>query len=309
MPTYRFRALTREGGEVRGERLAASAEALRTELMARGWLLGRARPVRRAGRWLARRGVSWEALLLFNQELTALLRAGLSVPEALATTAGRGDAGRLGLTPQKPLKRAFEQNPQAVRKWLDEEYPAIREQAKAEDAEIHWGDEMGLRADHQAGRSWGKRGVTPVIPATGQRFGCNMISTITNRGRLSFTVFQGKFNAPLCIDFLRRLVKSSPRKVFLIADRHPVHRSRAVARWLEQHQHRIRLFFLPGYSPELNPDELPGQDVKTNALGRRRPRSLSEMMYQVRSFLWSTQRNPDKVRRYFHAPQARYAVD
>jgi type IV pilus assembly protein PilC len=96
MPTYRFRALTREGGEVRGERLAASAEALRTELMARGWLLGRARPVRRAGRWLGRRGVSWEALLLFNQELTALLRAGLSVPEALATTAERGDAGRLG---------------------------------------------------------------------------------------------------------------------------------------------------------------------------------------------------------------------
>jgi transposase len=216
---------------------------------------------------------------------------------------------RWGFTPQKPLKRAFEQNPQAVAKWLNEEYPAIREQAKAEGAEIHRGDEMGLRADHQAGRSWGKRGATPVIPGTGQRFGCNMISTITNRGRLSFMVFKGKFNAPLCIDFLRRLVKSSPRKVFLIADRHPVHRSRAVARWLEQHQHQIRLFFLPGYSPELNPDELLNQDVKSNALGRLRPRSLPEMMYQVRSFLWSTQRNPDKVRRYFHAPQARYALD
>ncbi len=223
-------------------------------------------------------------------------------------TAGRY-LRRWGFTPQKPLRRAFEQNPEAVRKWLAEEYPAIREQARAEGAEIHWGDEMGLRADHQAGRSYGKRGRTPVIPGTGQRFGCNMISAITNRGRLAFMVFQGRFTAPLCIDFLRRLVRSSPRKVFLIVDRHPVHRSRALHRWLNAHQHQIRLFFLPTYSPELNPDELLNQDVKTNALGRQRPGTLTEMIHRVRSFLWSTQKNPDKVRRYFHAPQARYALD
>ena len=216
---------------------------------------------------------------------------------------------RWGFTPQKPLRRAFEQNPQAVRKWLDEEYPAIREQARAENAEIHWGDEMGLRADHQAGRSYGKRGQTPVVPGTGQRFGCNIVSTITNRGRLAFMVFEGRFNAALCIDFLRRLVRTAPRKVFLIVDRHPVHRSRELHRWLKTHQHQIRLFFLPTYSPELNPDELLNQDVKTNALGRQRPGTLAEMIYRVRSFLWSTQKNPAKVQRYFHAPQARYAMD
>lgn len=216
---------------------------------------------------------------------------------------------RWGFTPQKPLKRAYEQNPEAVRHWLDTEYPAIRKQAKAEGAEIHWGDEMGVRADHQAGRSYGRRGHTPVVPGTGQRFGCNMISTITNRGTLAFMVFEGKFNAEVFLRFLRRLLRTSERKVFLILDRHPVHRSAAVRRWFEQHQERIRLFFLPGYSPELNPDELLNQDVKSNAVGRRRARSRSELVYFLRSFLWSTQKKPDKVRRYFHETHVRYAMD
>ena len=216
---------------------------------------------------------------------------------------------RWGFTPQKPLNRAYEQNPEAVEKWLSEEYPAIREQAKTEGAEIHWGDEMGVRSDHQAGRSFGKKGKTPVIPTTGKRFRCNMISTITNRGKLAFMVFEGRFNAEVCIGFFRRLIRHSTHKVFLIIDRHPVHRSRAVARWLEKHEGQIRMFFLPGYSPELNPDELLNNDVKTNAVGRKRARNLPELKYNIRSFLWSTQKNPQKVRRYFHKPAVRYALD
>src|SRR5207245_1570018 len=100
-----------------------------------------------------------------------------------------------GLTPQKPVRRAYEQNPAAVRRWLKKEYPAIRAQAKREKAEIHWGDEMGLRSDHPAGRSYGRRGQTPVVPGTGQRFRCNLISAITNRGRLAFMVFHQRFTA------------------------------------------------------------------------------------------------------------------
>ena len=213
-----------------------------------------------------------------------------------------------GFTPQKPVRRAYEQDSAAVRRWLVEQYPRIRRRAKAEKAEIHWGDEMGLRSDHQVGTSYGRRGKTPVIAGTGQRFGCNMISAITNRGRLSFMVFRRRFTAPVFVTFLRRLVRQVGRKVFLIVDRHPVHRSRAVERWLAEHPERLRLFYLPGYSPRLNPDELLNQDVKSNAVGRRRPQDQHEMMGAVRSYLRSTQKQPQIVQRYFHQQDVRYAA-
>jgi transposase len=216
---------------------------------------------------------------------------------------------RWGFTPQKPLRRAYERNPAAVQKWLDEEYPTIRRAAKREQAEIHWGDEMGLRSDHQTGTSYGRRGQTPVIPGTGQRFRCNMISTITNRGRLAFMVFKKRFTADVMIQFMRRLVRHNPQKVFLIVDGHPVHRSRKVKRWIEKHCKQIRLFRLPDYSPELNPDELLNQDVKSNAVGRQRPRDQQEMIGQVRSYLRSTQRQPDIVRRYFQEEHVAYAAE
>ena len=214
-----------------------------------------------------------------------------------------------GFTPQKPLRRAYEQDPEAVRRWLEEEYPAIHKQAKAEKAEIHWGDEMGMRSDHQAGRSYGRKGKTPVVPATGQRFGCNVISTITNRGRLSFMMFKQRFTASVAIEFLGRLVRHVGRKVFVIWDGHPVHRSRKVKRWVAEHRDRIRMFFLPGYSPQLNPDELLNQDVKTNAVGRQRPKDQPEMMDNVRSYLRSTQRRPDIVKAYFQEEHVRYAAE
>ena len=139
-----------------------------------------------------------------------------------------------GLTPQKPVRRAYEQNPVAVRRWLEDEYPAIRELARQDQAHIHWLDEMGLRSDHQAGRSYGRRGQTPVVFGTGQRFRCNMISSITNRGRLAFMIFRQRFTARVFLNFLRRLLRltrKTRRKVFLIADGHPVHKSRSVSRW------------------------------------------------------------------------------
>lgn len=215
---------------------------------------------------------------------------------------------RWGFTPQKPLRRAYERNPKAVQKWLDEEYPAIAREAKKQGAEIHWGDEMGLRSDHQAGTSYGRKGKTPVVPGTGRRFGCNMISTVTNRGRLSFMVYTRRFNADVMIEFLRRLVRQSTRKTFLIVDGHPVHRSKKVKAWTARHADRIELFRLPAYSPDLNPDELLNQDVKTNALGRRRPRDQTEMVDDVRGYLRSTQKLPHLVARYFRHPSVAYAA-
>jgi len=213
-----------------------------------------------------------------------------------------------GLTPQKPLRRAYERDPVAVKRWLEEQYPGIEKQAKAEKAEIHWGDQMGLRSDHQTGTSYGRRGRTPVIPGTGQRFRCNMMSTITNRGHLAFMVFKERFTSAVCLRFLRRLVRQSRRKVFLIVDRHPVHRSAKVKRWLATHHRNISLFFLPAYSPDLNPDEFLNQDVKSNALGRRRPANQTDMITGVRAYLHSTQRQPGIVMSYFHADSVCYAA-
>jgi len=213
-----------------------------------------------------------------------------------------------GLTPQKPLRRAYERDPVAVQRWLDTEYPAIVKQAKAQKGQIHWGDQMGLRSDHQTGTSYGRRGQTPVIPGTGQRFRCNMMSTIMNRGQLAFMVFKERFTAAVCLRFLRRLVRQARRKVFLIVDRHPVHRSAKVKRWLAANPKKIALFLLPGYSPELNPDEFLNQDVKSNALGRQRPANQTEMIAGLRSYLRSTQRQPELVKSYFHAEPVRYAA-
>ena len=186
-------------------------------------------------------------------------------------TVGR-DLKRWGLTPQKPLRRAYEQerlikgggdrrpttSPKAVKQWLEVDYPAIVKLAKQQGAQIHWGDEMGLRADDQTGRSYGRQGQTPVVPSTGQRFRCNLLSTLTNQGKLYFKLFTQNVNGEVMLDFLRRLIRQIPQKVFLIVDKHPVHLSAKVKRWLDRHADRMRMFLLPSYSPELNPDELPG---------------------------------------------------
>jgi transposase len=212
-----------------------------------------------------------------------------------------------GFTPQKPVRRAYEKNPEVVQCWLLEKYPAIQAQAKRDRAEIHWGDEMGLRSDHQAGRSWGRRGQTPVIPGTGKRFGCNMISTITNRGRLYFMVFKERFNARVFIRFLKRLRRQVGRKVILIVDEHPAHKAGETTRWLKSQEKHLQMYFLPPYSPELNPDELLNQDVKTNAVGRRRAVDQPDLMANVRGYLRSTQKMPDVVRSYFQEEHVRYA--
>ena len=131
-----------------------------------------------------------------------------------------------GLSPQKPVRRAYERNDAAIARWLKQEYPAIARQARRDKAAIYWGDEMGLRSDHVTGTSYAPAGHTPVIRATGQRFGCNMISAITNKGALAFMVFQGKFTAPVFVTFLQRLLKQVVGTIYLIVDGHPVHKSR-----------------------------------------------------------------------------------
>ena len=170
-----------------------------------------------------------------------------------------------GLTAQKPAKRALEQNPAQVQYWLQTKYPAIVRRATLEKAEIFWGDAMGLRSDHQSGTTWGAKGQSPVVRRSGTRFGCNMLSAITNRGRMSFMVFPGKFTSLVFIKFIERLIRHrAGRKIFLIVDRHAVHRSKMVSEWIAAHGNMIELFFLPAYSPELNPEELLNNAAKVS---------------------------------------------
>jgi transposase len=213
-----------------------------------------------------------------------------------------------GFTPQKPVRKAYEQNPAEVKKWLEEEYPRINKLAKSEDALIYWGDEMGLRSDHQTGTTYGKCGKTPVIYGTGKRFKCNMISAITNRGNLSFMIYNEKFTANVFIKFLRRLIKHVAKKIFFITDSHPVHKSGKVVKWIEKYKKRIRMFYLPTYSPELNPDELLNNDIKSNALGRKRPRNQEEMAKLIRSLLRSRNKMPQIVKNYFKKDEVKYAA-
>jgi transposase len=227
----------------------------------------------------------------------------------LARTTVGGYLRGWGFSPQRPQQRALEQNPVAVARWLATEFPAICVQARREGGMVLWLDEMGVRSDAAAGRSWAPIGQTPVIKRTGKRFRVNMISAISNQGRLRFRLFTGSFTGAVFIDFLRRLLRDcGGRKVHLIVDGHPVHRAKLVSAWVGRHAERIELHFLPGYSPELNPVELLNHDVKANAAGRRRPRSAGELREELHGYLRRRQRQPQVLVRFFDHPTTRYAA-
>jgi transposase len=220
-----------------------------------------------------------------------------------------------GFTPQKPARVTpepasgvpYERNPKQVKRWLEEDYPELVRAASAEKALILWGDETGMRSENQAGRSFAPRGKTPTMTGTGKRFGCNILSAISNQGKPQFMVFTEKFTAEVFLRFLNRLVRLIRRKIILIVDRHPVHQSRKVNEWLRAHENELVLVFLPSYSPELNPDELLNQDLKASALYRSRPRSRTEMVQNARAHLRRRQHQPSLVRSFFRESHVRYA--
>ncbi len=215
---------------------------------------------------------------------------------------------RWGFTPQKPLKRAYEQRPAEIQEWLDEEYPALAERAKQESAEVHWGDETGIRSDSQHGRSYSPKGKTPVIRLSAKRSSINMISTVTNQGKVRFMIYQETMSAKVLIRFLRRLVKDADRKVFLILDNLRVHHAKPVKKWLSEHTDEIEVFFLPAYSPELNPDEYLNCDLKAGVHSRPPARSTEGLKKKVNSHMKMLQKKPERVSKYFMHPKIAYAA-
>lgn len=215
---------------------------------------------------------------------------------------------RWGFTPQKPMKKAYEQSPAAVKKWLEEDYPAIAARAKAEGAQIHWGDESGLRSDDVRGRSYAPKGETPVIRVNNKRHGLSVISTVTNKGQMRWKIFDGALNTKILIDFLRRLIKGASKKVFLILDNLRVHHAKPVKAWLAERADAIEVFYLPSYSPELNPDEMANADIKQAVTKLAPARTKLQLVKATSQHLRSVQRQPERVRKYFEHGPVRYAA-
>jgi transposase len=213
-----------------------------------------------------------------------------------------------GYTPQKPISKAFEQKPEKVKEWLETEYPAIKKRAAKEDAVIYFADETGMRSDHQAGKSYAPKGQTPVIKRTGQRFSLNMISAISNRGHLQFMILDGRFNGEVFQTFLQQMIKYSRKKIYLVIDGHPAHKTKMLNAWLLENGTRIEVFFLPAYSPELNPQEYVNQDVKTNIIGKKRPINKDQMRANVEDFMNRRKKDKKQVQKYFHVKHVRYAA-
>jgi transposase len=228
--------------------------------------------------------------------------------ELSLSTVGRYLA-KWGMTSQKPLKRAYEQDNKAVQEWINKEYPKIKKRAKKEKAEIYWGDETGIRSDHQTGKGYSKKGKTPVVLISAKRFKTNVISAVNNSGKLVFSVFEGKFNSKKFIDFIKRLIKhSKSKKIFLIVDNLSVHKSEEVKKFIGDNISKVKLFYLPTYSPELNPDELLNNDLKSNLYKAKRPTSKTEQIQMIRNKLRSIQQDPKKVQNYFKAEKVRYTA-
>jgi transposase len=215
---------------------------------------------------------------------------------------------QLGITPQRPVWAAYQQKPEAVRKWLKNEYPKIKARARKEKGVIFFEDEAGVRSDFHAGTTWGARGKTPIIQTTGARFSFNVISAVNAQGEFRFMVVKGSVRSNVFCEFIKRLVSSISQKVFLIVDGHPTHKSVAVKELIKSLENKIELFFLPPYSPELNPDERVWSDLKNNGVGRMVIKKPEQMKSCIVSFLRFIQKTPDRVMSYFTDKHVAYAA-
>lgn len=212
----------------------------------------------------------------------------------------------LGLSPQRPLWRAWQADPEAVARWKDEQFPAIRAQAKKDGATVYFADEAGVRSDYHAGTTWAPVGRTPIVKATGARHSLNMISAVTAQGLLRFSTYTGGFTAATFIDFLKKLIKDTGGPVYLVVDGHPVHRAKATTEFVASTDGRLRLFTLPAYSPQLNPDEWVWKNVKHDRVGRTSVTTADDFTSKIIGALRRLQKLPHLIRAFFADPDLHY---
>lgn len=216
---------------------------------------------------------------------------------------------RWGFTPQKPIRRAYEQSPEAVQAWLDKAYPEIERRAKSEGAEIHWGDETAVVNTDVRGRCYAPAGKTPVTFAVGgTRQKLSMIATVTNQGKTRWMIIDEAFNADRLIEFLGALVKDAGRKIFLILDNLRVHHSKPVKAWVEEHKEKIELFYLPSYSPELNPEERLNADLKQALYTKVPVRTKAKLKAATTEHMQALEKSPERVQKFFQDARVKYAA-
>jgi len=215
---------------------------------------------------------------------------------------------RWGFTVQKPLKKAYAQNPALVEQWLENVYPSIRSEAKKEKAEIYWGDETGIQSDANRERGFAPKGTPPVLKADVRGVKINMISAISNNGRVRFMIYRTTMSAKVLIQFMGRLIKDASRRIYLILDNLRVHHSGVVKKWLKDHEDEIKVFYLPAYSPELNPDEYLNGALKEKVHRGLAIRSYDALTFKVRSYMRKLSKRPQIVMNFFKHPKALYAA-
>lgn len=214
----------------------------------------------------------------------------------------------LGFSAQKPLYQAWQQDEVLVKQWERDTFPAIRKQAKAEGATIYFADESGLRSDYHTGTSWAPKGETPVLQSTGRRFSLNMISAVSPQGHFRFMLHQGSVTAKVFREFLKRLLVGTDKPVFVVVDGHPIHKAKLIKEFIEKQQGKLKLFFLPPYSPHLNPDETVWGHVKREA-SKKVIQDLDGMKRLAISALRRIQKLPDLVKSFFQQPECQYIIN
>nr|RNF77417.1 IS630 family transposase [Acidithiobacillus sulfuriphilus] len=215
---------------------------------------------------------------------------------------------RWGFTPQRPVKRALEQNPEAVRQWLEQDYPRLRAQAAQEGAVIYWGDETAVKEDAHWVRGYAPRGQTPVLAVPARWTTLSMISAISPRGEVAFQIVEGSIDAERFIAFLAALIQDAPKKIYLVVDNLRVHHAKVVTAWLADKKDRIELAFLPPYAPESNPDEYLNRDFKTALRTGAVSTDKNSLLAKATAFMQGLRQMPHKVASYFRHPAARYAM-
>lgn len=213
---------------------------------------------------------------------------------------------RMGLSPQRPLVRAYEQDPEKARRWKEVEYPKIRAHAISVGASIYFADEASVRTDYHSGTTWAPIGQTPIVRGTGNRASVNMISSVSTRGKLHFSFFEGNLNSDVFIDYLEKLLHDVDGKIFLIVDGHAAHRSAKTRKFVKLTKGRLKLFYLPPYSPELNPDEWVWHNIKSGHVGRLVARTKEELKNGISEAVSRMQKLPELVCGFFRDPDLFY---
>jgi transposase len=237
----------------------------------------------------------------------SLIGKKFGVPLGL-TAVGRLLAG-LDITPQKPLRRAYERDPERIQKWLDQDYPKLRRRARKQGAEIFFLDEAGFQSDPVLGRTYGLKGQTPVVKTSGQRQSINAISAVNAKGAFWYDLYSGKLNAARFVDFLRDFMKGRHKPVFLVVDGHPSHKAKKVQAYVQSLRGKLELHFLPPYAPDLNPDEFVWSHAKTNGVSKKPLGRNESLKRRVANDLEAIRQDKGLVKSFFCAVCVAYAKD